>query len=260
MVVAQEGRYLYCVADCGDGVSLGRIGLDGSEVYTIPYRDLCAVVHDCPAEPYGSGDQEKVKAWVLTHQRVVDAAGERWGVVLPAGFDTIIKGEGGGDAERSVKRWLEGDYESLKQKLERFRGKAEYGVQVFWDPQVIAKTLVETTPDIKGLEEEARSKPRGLAYMYRQRLQNLLKEEMEAKADRCFKDLYGRVRRYTDDIRVEKTKKAGPGLQMIMNLSCLVSGEVYAGLAEELDGIDRMEGLSVRFTGPWPPYSFAGGG
>lgn len=254
-----EGRYVYCVADGGEQVSLGPIGIDGSKVYTIPYRDICAVVHKCPAEPYQSDDQEMVKAWVMTHQKVVDEAWERWGTILPLGFDTIVMEKDGVGAEENVRNWLQNDYDNLKRKMERVRGKAEYGVQIFWEPQVIGENLTRTSPEIRKLDEEIRLKPRGLAYMYRQKLENLIKREMETKADECFKDFYSRIRQHADDIRVEKTKKAEQGLQMIMNLSCLIYKDRYTELGEELDKINRLEGFSVRFTGPWPPYSFIGG-
>jgi len=257
--VEEEGKYLYCVADAGERVSLGEIGIEGHEVYTIRHRDICAVVHNCPAQPYQSDNQEVVKAWVMTHQKVVDAAWERWGTVLPLGFDTIIKGESGSSAERNVQAWLEGEYEGLKRKMEKVSGKAEYGVQVFWDPKVIAENLAQTSPEIRKLDEEIKAKPRGVAYMYRQRLENLIKHEMETKADECFRDFYSRIRKHADDIRVEKTKKAEQGWQMIMNLSCLVYRDRYTELGEELDKTNQMEEFSVRFTGPWPPYSFVGG-
>ena len=257
--VEEHGRYLYCVAASGEKISLGKIGIESKEVYTIPHRDICAVIHDCPAEPYQSDDQEVVKAWVIAHQKVVDTAWERWGTVLPLSFDTIIKGETEGSAQRNVQGWLEQEYERLKSKIENLRGKAEYGVQVFWNPKVIAENLTRTSPEIRKLDEEIRLKPRGLAYMYRQRLENLIKREMETKADECFKDFYSRIRKHADDIRVEKTKKAKQDLQMIMNLSCLVYKDKYTELGEELDKINRLEGFSVRFTGPWPPYSFIEG-
>lgn len=251
-----KGIYVYCVADAGESVSLGDTGIEGSEVYTIGYMDICAVVHNCPAEPYQSSDDGVVKAWVLMHQKVIDAAWEKWGTVLPLGFDTIITGQEGSDAEQNTRNWLKEDYESLKKKMEKVRGKAEYGVQVFWDPMVIAQNLTETSPEIKKLEEEIRSKSRGLAYMYRQKLENFLKKEMEVKADRCFKDFYSRIKKHVDDIRVEKTKKTDQDSQMIMNLSCLVYTDKYRELGGELDEINKMDCFSVRFTGPWPPYSF----
>jgi hypothetical protein len=257
--VEEEGRYLYCVADAGERASLGEIGIEGKKVYTVPYRDICAVVHGCPAQPYRSDDREVVKAWVITHQKVVDAAWERWGTVLPLSFDTIIKGESGSSVERNVGEWLKGEYEALKKKMEKVRGKVEYGVQVFWGLKVVAENLAQTSPEIRKLDHEIKAKPRGVAYMYRQRLENLIKREMETKADGCFRDFYSRIRKHAADIRVEKTKKAEQGWQMILNLSCLVYRERYMELGEELDKINQMKGFSVRFTGPWPPYSFVGG-
>ncbi|MFQ5873110.1 MAG: GvpL/GvpF family gas vesicle protein, partial [Dehalococcoidia bacterium] len=201
-------------------------------------------------------DPEVVKGWLITHQKVVDAAWQRWTTVLPLGFDTIISGQGRGEPEENVRNWLGDDYEGLKRKMERVRGEAEYGVQVFWDRRAIAQDLIEMTPEIRRLDEELRSKPRGLAYMYRQKLDRALKKEMEAKADQCFKDFYHRIKQHVDDLKVEKTKKADEERQMIMNLSCLVYKDKCTELGEELEGIDKMEGFSVRFTGPWPPYSF----
>ncbi|HEX7474725.1 MAG TPA: GvpL/GvpF family gas vesicle protein, partial [Dehalococcoidales bacterium] len=43
---------------------------------------------------------------------------------------------------------------------------------------------------------------------------------------------------------------------MLLNLSCLVAKDKVAGLGEELEKINNMEGFSVHFSGPWPPYSF----
>lgn len=251
-----EGRYVYCVADSGEKVSLGPTGIDGRAVYTIPHEDVCVVVHDCPAEPYQSSDAEAVKRWVITHQQVVDKAWERWGTVLPLAFDTIIRGQGGGDSQTNVENWLAADYESLKRKMEAVRGKAEYGVQVFWDPQAIARDLMEMNPEIRQLSEGISSKPRGLAYMYKQKLENILRREMETKGNRCFNDLYNRLKKHVCDLRVEKTKRTDDDRQMIMNLSCLVYRDKSIDLGEELEAIDNMEGFSVRFTGPWPPYSF----
>ncbi|MFQ5988015.1 MAG: gas vesicle protein GvpL, partial [Dehalococcoidia bacterium] len=255
-----EARYLYCIADGAEEVSLGKIGIEGNEVYTIPYKDLSAVVHNCSPEPYQSEDHELVKRWVMAHQKVVETAQQRFGTVLPLGFDTIIKGEWGIDPEENMKKWLRDDYQNLKQKMERVKGKTEYGVQIFWDPKVIADAITRTNDDIKKLDQEMKAKPKGTAYMYRQRLENALKEEMEKLADKYFKDFYNRIKKHTDDVRVEKTKKVDEDKQMLMNLSCLIPKDNYEGLGEELEEILEREGISVRFTGPWPPYSFVAPG
>ena len=257
-LVTGQGRYLYCVADSGEQVNLGAIGIKGSKVYTIPYRDICAVVHECPAEPYNSTDPEVVNSLVLAHQKVVDEAWERWGTVLPLGFDTIVMDKDGVGAEENVRNWLQSDYDNLKTKIEKVRGKAEYGVQIFWEPQVIAQSLIKTSPEISQLEEQIKSQSKGVAYLYKQKLENALKRELEAKADQCFRDFYQRIRRHVDSIGVEKTKPGGGNTQMIMNLSCLLPRDKSNQLGEELENINSIDGFSVRFTGPWPPYSFVG--
>lgn len=264
------GRYLYCIASGNQSINFGRIGIEGNEVYTIPYRDLCTVVHNCSTDPYQSEDNEVVKEWIRTHQSVVDAAWERFGTILPSGFDTIIKpGEDGSGLEKALQEWLKKDYENLKEKLKKFTGKAEYGVQISWDPKIIGHKIARSNKEIEELDKEIKSKPKGMAYMYKQKLEDALKKEMEKEADRCFKELFERVRRCVDDIRVEKTKKAEEGKprfraergkQMLMNLSCLADKDEPKKLGEELEKIDQMEGLSVRFTGPWPPYSFVAAG
>ncbi|MGB8657696.1 MAG: GvpL/GvpF family gas vesicle protein [Candidatus Zixiibacteriota bacterium] len=258
-VKAEEGdgaRYLYCVADSDAKMSLGRIGLDGQEVFTIPCGDLCAVVHICPPQPYQSEDNELVKGWVMIHEKVVETVWERFDTILPVGFDTIIKGEEDITPEENIRKWLKQDQAILKEKMNKIRGKAEYGIQIFWDPKLIAGEIAETNDEIRGLQQAMNSKPKGLAYMYKHKLENLLKKEMEKKADCCFRDLYARIRGCADEIRVEKTKKADDKKQMLMNLSCLVDRNKSRELGEELEKIRAEEGFTVRFTGPWPPYSF----
>ena len=92
--------------------------------------------------------------------------------------------------------------------------------------------------------------------MYKQKLENLLKKEMEKEAERCFKDFYEKIKKCVDEIKVEKTKKLEENKQMLMNLSCLLPKEKSKILGEELEKINNMKGFFVRFTGPWPPYSF----
>ena len=100
------------------------------------------------------------------------------------------------------------------------------------------------------------TKSPGTAYMYRQKLERVLKAETERLADELFKDFYGRIKMHTDDIIVEKMRKPDNGQVMLLNLSCLVAREKVDSLGKELEEIDNIGGFSVHFSGPWPPYSF----
>jgi ribosomal protein L12E/L44/L45/RPP1/RPP2 len=251
-----EALYLYCLADGAEEVSFGKIGIEGNEAYTIPYNGISVVVHKCLPEPYQSKDDETVKKWMMAHQGVIDAAWEKFGTVLPLGFDTIVKGDEVLNAEEDLKKWLSEKHENLKEKMGKAKGKAEVGVQIFWDPNVIGRKLAEASEEIKKLNEEMKSKSAGMAYFYKQKIEHALKKEMEKEAGKYFKDFYGRVKRYADDIHVEKTKKAEKDKQMLMNLSVLIHKDKIKLLGEELAKIKEIEGIDVRFTGPWPIYSF----
>ena len=254
-VSQQAARYIYCIVRGGEEVSLGAIGSGGREVYTVVYNGLCALVHDCPAQPYQSSDAEVAAAWALAHHRVVEAAWKRWGTVVPVTFNTIIAaGEKSG--EENLLAWIETEYQSLKGRLEALAGKAEYGVQVFWDAALVGRRVAQASPQIRKLEEEIGSRPRGVAYMYRQKLEAMLKKEMEARAAEESKELYYTLSRCVDNIRVEKVKKGEEGRPMLMNLSCLVSTERYPELEAAVDRISSREGYFVRLAGSLPPYSF----
>jgi hypothetical protein len=251
----QTGCYVYCIAPGSEELSLGAIGIDGDPVYTIMHNNLGALVHRCPPQPYQSDDSDVVAAWVLAHHRVVEAAWQRWGTVLPLTFNTIIAA-GERSAEENVVAWLEAECESLRSRLDAFTGKMEYGVQVFWDPTMVARKIAEASPEIAALEKEIQSKGRGVAYMYRQKLEAMLRKKLEVKVEEESRGLYTAIRRCVAGVHVEKTKAAQEGRQMIMNLSCLVSSENYRDLKGELEKVGSREGFFVRVAGPFPPYSF----
>jgi hypothetical protein len=254
----EEGLYVYCVARGEGNRLLGPIGLDGRPVYTVGNGRIRAVVHDCQAEPYQSRDPQVVQGWVVAHQDVVLAAADAFGTVLPMAFDMIVRGAPGGSAGAALRDWLEERSDRFTRLLEKLAGKAEYGVQAFWDRQAIAAGLMESDPALHAMQREARDKPKGLAHLLQQKLAKAVREAVEKRADFFAQDFYARIRLCVEDLRVDKLKKAEGSEQMLLNLSCLMqkgSGE----LGRVLEEIQQTRGVSVRFTGPWPPYSFVGG-
>ena len=250
-----EGRYIYCVVRTDEEVCLGPIGVEEHDVYGVTRDGLCALVHDCPERPYKSGDGEDAASWVMAHHRVVNTAWRRWRAVLPIAFNTVISA-GGDCAEVNLKAWLKREHSSLAGRLDSLSGKAEYGVQAFWDPAVIAGKVAGDSPEIRGIEERARHGPRGTTYLYRQKLGRALRDAMETRAAETFKELHAGLAACVDNTRVEKSGQAEEGRQMLMNLTCLVSLESYHRLSTELDRIGEREGFFVRLVGPLPPYSF----
>jgi len=255
--VKNKGRYVYGVSAEKKRVGLGPIGIEGGEVYTIPYEDVSAIVHDCSAQPYQSTDDQTVRNWVMAHQNVLDAASKQLGVVIPLGFDTILRPKDDVTyPEQVVKEWLKEDYARLREVMRKIEGKDEYAVQVSYEPGLIVKQISEQSEEIRIIKEEIAAKSPGMAYMYRPKLEKAVKADTERLADEWFKDFYGRIKKHTDDIIIEKTKKLNNDQVMLLNLSCLVARDKVDSLGKELEEINNMDGFSIHFSGPWPPYSF----
>ncbi|MFH2057341.1 MAG: GvpL/GvpF family gas vesicle protein [Pseudomonadota bacterium] len=252
----EQGKYLYCIVKGNKEEELGQIGIDGNTVYPLQYKELAAIVHDCSAKPYESNEEKIVAKWVMTHQKVIEKAWETYGVVVPASFDTIIIGDKNFTDKENLKKWLEDHYDDLLAKMEKFVGKAEYGVQVFWNANQMGARISRENEQIRKINEECKSKSKGAAFMYRKKLENLLKKELENQAETYFKEFYNKIKALVDDIKIDKIKNNTPDQQMIMNLACIMPRANNHILGDALEKIDQMEFFSVQYTGPWPPYSF----
>ncbi|MBI4339631.1 MAG: GvpL/GvpF family gas vesicle protein [Chloroflexi bacterium] len=250
-----EGCYVYCVGRAKEEGALGLTGIDGKKVRALGVGDLCALVHDGASKPYSSRDPKVVADWVLAHHHVVEAAWRRWGAVLPITFNTIIAGDGG-KAHENLRRWLQDERERLEGRLHALHNLAEYGVQVFCDPGVIAREVADANPELHALRERAISGSRGAVYLSRRQLERALQRDSQVRISQEVEAFYRRVTSCMARVHVEPVKDAPGERPMVMNLACLVSREQYPGLEAELHQMSAREGFSVRLVGPLPPYSF----
>lgn len=247
--------YLYCVVPASDVMpAISSPALNGGAVHAVHYADIAVFAHACPPEPY-QGSEEEVRGWIVAHNSVIEEVWRSTASVLPMSFDVIVTGDGDRSAEANLTGWLAEHYPALSGRLEALRGRAEVGIQVLWDMENL------NVPGVAEAQAEARAgaaPPRGRAYFARQQLRRQIKEELESKsAADC--------RRYTecltalaDDVRVNQLRSA-KGRQMVLNLSLLAARAAIPQVGDYLEEVSQEPGVEVRFTGPWPPYSFAGG-
>ncbi len=256
-VPGATGLYMYGIAAGAAPIQCGPHGIDGQDVYSIHYRDLMAIVHTCPARAYESTDKEVVKDWVLAHEKIIERVSGHCGTVMPFCFDTIIKPDGNKTAQEMLLHWMSEEYERLESRITKISGKKEYGVQIFYSPSLMGDRVAGMNPTIKNLQEEMKHRGPGMEYMVRQKIEQELKTGMESEATSLIRDCYKKIKDACDDVKIEKIKKsAEKDRKMLINCSCLVSDENYTKLGEVLEDIGKGEGIFVRFTGPWPVYSF----
>ena len=251
----RQGYYLYGVVPSGQAEELGAVGIDGAKVRTVPFEKLSAVVHCCEAEVKIPDDEKGAGRWILSHQIAVDSVWERFGVIVPASFGTVIKGD---DPDKTTVKWLSDNYESFLSKLKRLVGKAEYGVQVFWDMKKISEEVICGDQELSSLQDKIRTETTGTSYLHKKKMEQVLKSKLEEKSLNFFKSVYDTINNTVDDVVIEKIKPVAEGVQMLMNLSCLIAKKEEKLLGSILDEINKTNGTIARFTGPWPPYSFIG--
>ena len=248
-----KGYYLYGVVPFSSEEELGPIGIDGAIVKTVPFEKLSAVVHSCDIDVKIPGDEKAAGQWIIAHQDAVEKVWERFGVIAPSSFGTILKGD---DPDKTTVKWLSDNYESFLSKLKELVGKAEYGVQLLWDIKKISEDVVAEDQELLSLQEQIRSESAGVVYLHKKQMEQILKLKLEEKAFNLFKSTYDTIEGMVDGVVIEKLKAPAEGAQMLMNISCLVAKKDEKRLGSLLDELNNVGGYTVRFTGPWPPYSF----
>ena len=253
--MVKEARYLYSVARTGHMAQLGSIGIQENNVYIVPYKDIAAIVHACEAKPYQTEDKKLAEGWVLEHSYVIDQATKMFGTVLPFSFDVIIKGD-----DDVVKDWLCRDYEHLACELFRMQGSAEYSIQIYCDYDYLEKLVLAKNQELGDLKNSIEKESKGKAYLQRRnldlKLKNMNYSEVCRLADQFCSEIKPLVKELKAAGRTSWTPEKYRDKKLLASFSCLVSEEAVKRLGEVLEEINCKEGLFVRFTGPWAPFSF----
>jgi len=218
--------------------------LDGGPVHAVCYRDIAVLAHRCGPEPY-QGSEEEVHGWIAAHNAVVEEAWEAGRSILPMSFDVIVRPGTGRSAEASLAGWLAEHYQTLCTRLAELAGRTEVGVQVLRDVSEPAGAAVPAAP------------ARGREFFARQQHRKQARERLEQRADEDRCRYLGDLAPLADDMRVNKPRTV-QGRQMVLNVSLLVTQAQVSRVGEYLETVSGEDNVEVRFTGPWPPYSFTG--
>ncbi|MBI5232878.1 MAG: GvpL/GvpF family gas vesicle protein, partial [Deltaproteobacteria bacterium] len=168
----------------------------------------------------------------------------------------IIISDGHKRSEEKIIDWLKGSHEELEIKLKKVEGKAEYAVQVFWDVSLATVRLMDEAPHIRSLSEGIKIKKAGSAFLCGEKLKAELRLCLEEEALRHYRAFYEKIKDVAEDVRIDKCRGSADDRKMLLNVSCLLNDRQVERMGEMLDDITGQEGFSVRYTGPWPPYSF----
>ncbi len=247
--------YVYAIVPAGD-YTPEVTGVDGLPVELVHAESgVSAVVHIHRAAPF-EGNDDEVKSRIMQHGDVVEDCWQSAPSVLPVSFNVIVapSEDGARSAHAQLRAWLDNTAVELTEELERLAGTSELRVGIGLDPVAYCRDREE----IRGLETELENHSPGVRRLMSRRLETRRKELTAAAADDLYPDLRRRIATRCLDVE-EQAAAADPGAEgvPVLSMSCLVGSEGVQELGQELADIRAdNSGLSIRFLGPWPPYSF----
>jgi len=241
-VAASRGKYVYCVIEAAELLRFGPIGIGAtpSEVYSVHFRNLAAVVSDAPLEVLDSTREN-----VLAHERVNETV-MREHTVIPMSFGTIFK------TREDIVELLRSAAEAFGDVLNKMQNKLEFGLKVLWDREQAIRELENDDEDIGRLKKEISSQ-KGPTYFARMQYGRLVDAALQARSERYVSEILDELR----DVSVASRINKPIGDKMIMNVAFLISRDREDAFDAKVKSVaSRFDRLTFKYTGPWPPYNF----
>jgi hypothetical protein len=238
------GKYVYCIVETRSELDLGPLGIGGGEsrVHTIHFGELAAVVSDTPLRLYDP-TRENLLAHELVNETVMKDH-----TVLPMSFGTIFR------TEADVVELLRSTGTAFSEVLGKIRNKVELGLKAVWNRERVVADLEAENPEIRGLKSEIMSSTSGSTYLARVQLGRLVEASLEERANQVVSGIYEELR----PLAVASRSNKVIGQNMILNVAFLIERDRqndFDRAVKELSVV-HQDVLTLKYTGPWPPYNF----
>ncbi|KNB52281.1 GvpL/GvpF family gas vesicle protein [Streptomyces caatingaensis] len=263
-----DGELLYAYAVARDGGSPADVpetltGVADEPVVPVRHAGFAALVGRVPAAEFEEDAlRERLEdlAWLERvargHQRVVDAAVSAFSCALPLRLATVYRDEEG------VRRMLADGSASLGSALDRLEGRVEWGVTVYAlpppnPPDPPDPLELSPTPS----PPESAPAPSGRDYLRRRGAQRRAREADARRAGRAAEAVHDTLSPLAEEVRLHPPQDSRlsdhPG-HNLLNAAYLVPRERTEEFTRTVAALtdDAPDGLRIRLSGPWAPYSF----
>ena len=240
-----DGRYVYCIVGGESEKISGTHGLSESEIFTITYNDITAVVSLVPYKEIDSNLEN-----IMSHQRVVEVA-RRVGTTLPVRFGIIFK------TEQGVKELLTKQHADYQAKLSKLKDKDEFGVKLILNDAGLKKlrAQVEQEMHLPSRAKRTTKTRAGTAYLQKIKLDEAITSRTFKKIDSLSRAINDRLAKVSIGNVLLKSEHD----QIILNGAYLVDRKETAKFKQEVESVKKdsaKNSLIVHTSGPWAPYSF----
>ncbi|MGK5555893.1 GvpL/GvpF family gas vesicle protein [Actinomadura kijaniata] len=260
--------YLYGVARGLDPKVLeGVTGVGGAPVRPVHAGELTALVSTVDQGEFGEEalranleDLAFLEATARAHHQVVDLAAHA-APTAPVRIATLYR-----DDARIVEVLTRGR-QQFTQVLDRVTGRSEWGVKAYAHPE--AYNDPQDQPDQPGepdqLEQVAgqateSAQGAGTAYLLRRQRQRRQRQDASRRIAQQAEAIHAELADHAVATRhhpAQDPRLSGREGTQILNTAYLLDDEQVEGFTAVARAIDqRLTGITVEVTGPWPPYSF----
>lgn len=252
--MAGKALYVYGIVKADGKPGMKWKGIKGNDVFLVDEGGFCALAHECEESALFSQDPEEIQEMLIAHNAVLEAAMIAHGGVIPLQFNTIIKA-GEGSSLENLRDWLRNESESLEKKWEKVHGLKEYGLRIYYDKK---KVVEEVSASQDSLESESSNHAggTGLNYLFQAKAQTKINERVQKRVQdfrQIFQDILSAL---AHDV---VTNRSRVSLDQEKDLLCsfsFLAGEQELLLIKQQVEQNAAESFSIRFAGPFPPYSF----
>jgi hypothetical protein len=239
-----QAKYFYCIINSNEEKNFGPFGIGGhgDEVFTIPYKDISAVVSNISLKELIPDEKN-----ALTHMDVIQRVMKEQ-TVLPLKFGTIFKDIQG------IEYCLTKIYTQAKLELLDMENKIEVGVRVSWSPESAVEFVKNNNEKIKVMKKKIQDAAKGKAYLLNAKMEQMINDDINKRSELFSREIYSHLKKFS--IKSIESRLVG---YIILNAAFLILRDSIDDFKEQVDLIKPQweeKGLEISFTGPWPPYNF----
>jgi len=244
------GNHIYGVIAASEEIDFGPLGISGKDdvVFTIPYRDIAALVSRSPSLAYESVPKETLVHYLARHQAVIEGVMRSY-TVIPMKFGTAAR-----DKEE-VEEILARGYPQLKDVLGKMDDKIELEVVALWSNLDSILKEIGKQEKIKTFKERITSTPPEKILSAKMELGKMVKSLLDERRDKVGSEIIEELKKSAIDFRNHEVLDD----TMIMNTAFLVNKHQEENFDQAIDYLNKkyQEKINFRVVGPLPPYSFS---
>ena len=249
---------------------LDASGLEGVDtthpVQLVRDGDLAALASQVPLDEYGAdplrrnlNDLSWLERVARAHESVLETAVHAT-TCVPLRLCTIY------ESEERLREMLRREHAAFTHALRQLTGREEWAVKLLVDADALTKAARALSDEVAGLEDDARGRSEGGAYMLRRRIDRHVRDRAATLATDTAEEVHARLESWAIDAVTrppQNRELSGHEGEMLLDGAYLVEAERVDGLRELVDELERdydALGARIELSGPWPPYNFVPGG